>query len=1056
MNDDYSEDALVEQPAIELFGKLGYKTKNCFHEWDNGPSPLGRQTKNEVVLIPRLRDALHQLNTKSPEEAIQQAIEELTKDRSALHPVIANREVYKLIKEGVRVALNQGSEQETEVVRVVDWNHPENNDFFLASQFWISGEVYKRRMDLIGFVNGIPLILFELKASHKRLENAYKDNLRDYKNTVPQLFWYNGFVVLSNGSESKIGSMSAQWEHFNEWKKISDEHEKGVVSLETMILGTCEKGRLLDLIENFVLFSDAAGAPIKLVAKNHQFLGVNNVIKALRSIKDRQGRLGVFWHTQGAGKSFSMQFFSQKVLRKVPGNWTFVVVTDRQELDNQIYKNFAGTGAVIEPEENVRANSSTHLKQLLAEDHRYVFTLIQKFRTDRGKIHPKISDRSDVIVMADEAHRSQYDTFAQNMRDALPKAAFIGFTGTPLMAGEEKTRAVFGDYVSIYNFRQSVQDGATVTLYYENRIPELQLTNDNLNEGMQRVIEDAELDEEQERKLEREFSREYHIITREDRLEKIAEDIVGHFMGRGNRGKAMVVSIDKATAVRMYDKVQKHWKKYLGNLKKQLEKVKGEERNEILDKIKFMEETDTAVVVSQSQNEVEDMKKKGLDILPHRKRMMTEDLDTKFKDSKDRFRIGFVCAMWMTGFDVPSCSTIYLDKPMRNHTLMQTIARANRVYPDKMAGLIVDYIGVFRNLQKALAIYGTASGGGLKEGEMPVQDKSKLVDALRASIYRAVNFLSERYVDVKKIQAATGFQRVKLLDDAVEAVIVNDDSKRKYLGMASEVVALFKAILPDERAHEFTADRAVIVIIAEKIRALTPEADIEEAMEAVETLLDSSVAAEGYIIHQPLAGDKDRILDLSKIDFEGLKAKFDKSRKRIEAEKLRTSIEKKLQQLVRMNHSRVDYLEKFKEMIDEYNSGAANVETYFDRLVEFAKDLTEEEKRTISENLSEEELAVFDILSKPDIGLSTKERNQVKKAARDLLNALKAEKLVLDWRKRQQSRAQVKVAIEEILDKELPPKFTPEIYKKKCDVVYQHIYDSYFGKNQSIYRSVEA
>lgn len=1052
MSDDYSENALVEQPAIELFGKLGYEAQNCFFEKCGDGATLGRQTTNDVVLVPRLRSALQKINEKLPPQAIQQAIEEITKDRSALHPVIGNREVYKLLRDGVRITLERDGQQETEVVRVIDWNNPGNNDFFLASQFWISGEIYKRRMDLVGFVNGIPFVLFELKASHRRLENAFRDNLRDYKNTVPQLFWYNCFVVLSNGSESRIGSMSAQWEHFNEWKKISDEHEKGVVSLETMIRGACDKSRLLDIAENFVLFSDAAGAPVKLIGKNHQFLGVNNAIKALQSIKDREGRLGVFWHTQGAGKSFSMQFFSQKVLRKVPGNWTFVVVTDRQELDDQIYKNFAGTGAVVEPEASVRADSSAHLKQLLAEDHRYVFTLVQKFRTERGEVHPMISDRSDVIVMADEAHRSQYDVFAQNMRDALPKAAFIGFTGTPLMAGEEKTREVFGDYVSIYNFRQSVQDGATVTLYYENRIPELQLTNDNLNDDMHRVIEEADLDEEQQKKLEREFSREYHLVTREDRLEKIAADIVAHFMGRGHRGKAMVISIDKATAVRMYDKVQKYWKSYLAVLKKKLDGAKPEELADIQDKIDFMEQTDMAVVVSQAQNEAEDMKKKGLDILPHRKRMIAEDLDTKFKDSKDPFRIVFVCAMWMTGFDVPSCSTIYLDKPMRNHTLMQTIARANRVYADKMAGLIVDYIGVFRNLQKALAIYGTASGGGVKEGDTPVLDKNKLVEALQTAIGAASTFLKELGVDIGAIQAASGFQRVKLLDDAVEAILVDDETKRKYLGMASEVAALFKAMLPDPRAGEFTAARTVIIILAEKLRSLTAEADIEEVMGAVAGLLDRSVAAEGYIIHQPLEGDRDRILDLSRIDFDALKAKFENARKRTEAEKLRGSIEKTLARLVVLNRSRLDYLEKFKEMIDEYNSGASNVEMYFDRLVEFARDLTAEEKRTIAESLSEEELAIFDLLSKPDIGLSQNERNQLKTAARDLLNTLKAEKLVLDWRKRQQSRAQVKVAIEDVLDKELPPRFTPDIYRQKCEAVYQHIYDSYFGKDQNIYQ----
>ena len=529
----------------------------------------------------------------------------------------------------------------------------------------------------MGFINGLPLVLIELKASHKRLEDAYKDNLRTYKKDIPQLFWYNAFIILSNGSKSRIGSITSDWEHFSEWKKINSEGEHGVVSVETMIRGTCDPSRLLDLVENFTLFSELKSGLIKIVAMNHQYLGVNNAIEAVQNSRTNAGKLGVFWHTQGSGKSYSMVFFAQKILRKLPGNWTFVVLTDRDDLDIQIYKNFAGVGAVTEPEEQVRAESGSHLKQLLFEDHRYVFTLIQKFRTDKGQTYPMLSERNDVIVMTDEAHRSQYDIFALNLRNALPKAAFIGFTGTPLMAGEEKTKEVFGDYVSIYNFKQSMDDRATVPLYYENRIPELQLTNEHLNEDMEQVLEEAMLDESQERKLEREFAREYHLITRDDRLDKIAQDLVSHFMGRGFAGKAMVVSIDKATAVRMYDKVQKYWQLYLANLELRLTQTTDEEREALEKSISYMRETDMAVVVSPSQNEGEGFQKQGLDITKHRRRMVKEDLDTKFKDPKDPFRIVFVCAMWMTGFDVPSCSTIYLDKPMRNHTLMQTIARAN-------------------------------------------------------------------------------------------------------------------------------------------------------------------------------------------------------------------------------------------------------------------------------------------------------------------------------------------------------------------------------------------
>ncbi|MDO9324733.1 MAG: HsdR family type I site-specific deoxyribonuclease, partial [Methanoregula sp.] len=376
-----------------------------------------------------------------------------------------------------------------ETVRVIDWNTPANNDFFLASQFWITGDLYKRRADLIGFVNGIPLVFIELKASHRNLKRAFDENLRDYKTAIPRLFWYNALVILSNGSESRIGTITAEWEHFSEWKRISDEDEEGVISLETMLRGTCDKGRLLDLVENFTLFIAIKKGTAKVIAKNHQYLGVNNTVDALRGIRKSQGKLGVFWHTQGSGKSYSMIFFSQKVLRKISGNWTFVIVTDRVELDDQIYKNFANSGIIHEPE--AQAGSGEDLRKLLGEDHRYIFTLIQKFRTEPGVPYPVITTRDDIIVIADEAHRTQYDTLALNMRTALPNAAFIAFTGTPLIATEEKTREIFGGYVSVYNYRQSTDDGATVKLYYENRIPELQLTNLNLNKDMERIIEEA-------------------------------------------------------------------------------------------------------------------------------------------------------------------------------------------------------------------------------------------------------------------------------------------------------------------------------------------------------------------------------------------------------------------------------------------------------------------------------------------------------------------------------------------------------------------------------------
>jgi type I restriction enzyme R subunit len=815
-----------------------------------------------------------------------------------------------------------------------------------------------------------------------------------------------------------------------------------------MIQGVCEPSHLLDLVENFTLYSEAEGETAKLIAKNHQYLGVNRAIEATEQIKKNQGKLGVFWHTQGSGKSFSMVFFSQKVLRKLPGNWTFLIITDREDLDGQIYRNFASTGAVLEDEKSVRAQSAEHLKTLLnSEDHRYLFTLIQKFRTDVGEKYPKLSDRSDIIVITDEAHRSQYDQFALNMRNALPNAAFLGFTGTPLMAGEERTKQVFGDYVSIYNFKESIDDGNTVPLYYENRIPELQLTNPNLTDDMADIIDCAELDEDQERKIEREFAREYQLITREERLERVAEDIVAHFMGRGVLAKAMVISIDKATAVRMYDKVHKHWETAIVRLQKELNATDPADKPELEKRLRFFQETDMAVVVSQSQNEIEEFKKKGLDIGTHRKRIVKEDLERKFKKSDDPLRIVFVCAMWITGFDVPSCSTIYLDKPMKNHTLMQTIARANRVWREKQNGLIVDYVGIFRNLQKALAIYGTSKTGA-KQDELPIKDKLELVKLLRGAILETTVFCRDRGVDLEAIRDSTGFQREKLKDDAVATFVIDDRTRRRFQELAGHVEKLFKSLLPDPAANEFGPIRKVILVVAEKIRSEIPPADISEVMEDVAELLDKSVATEGYVI-RPSATAQNYI-DLSKIDFEALREKFEKGRKPIEMQKLRGQIAQKLVQMVRLNRTRMNFLEEFQKMIDEYNSGASNLETLFDRLMSFTKRLSEEEKRGIAEQLTEEELVIFDLLTKPNMTLSKAEEREVKKVAKDLLETLKKEKLVLDWKKRQATRAAVRYTVETLLD-QLPRVYTPEIYEQKCEQVYQHVFESYAGQASSIY-----
>ena len=1046
----YSEDELIEQPAINLLAEMGWETLNCYSKFDRSDSPLGRQTKSEVVLTFRLQPALKRLNPNASQETIAKAIEELTRSRSLMSIVEANRDIYTLLKDGVRVTISDpdGEGETVEVLQVINWEQIENNDFFAASQLWITGEMYTKRPDIVCFVNGIPLVLMEFKRIDVNLYAAYNDNLRDYKDTIPHLFWYNAFILLSNGTDSKVGSLTANWEHFAEWKRVHNEDEPPKVSLETILQALCKPERLLDVVENFILFMEVQGGLIKILAKNHQYLGVNNTIASLQQIEDNQGKLGVFWHTQGSGKSISMLFLAQKVLRKVPGNWTFVVVTDRTELDNQTYKTFASTSGVLTQQE-VHAESVVHLRQLLSEDHRYIFTLIQKFQTQGGERHPVLSKRSDIVVMTDEAHRSQYDTLALNMRTALPNAAFIAFTGTPLMVGEEKTKSVFGDYVSVYNFNQSIVDRATVPLYYENRVPTLQLLNEDFNEDIEQILEDAELDEVQEVKIEREFGREYHLITRNDRLETIAEDIVAHFMGRGYQGKAMVISIDKATTVKMFDKVQKYWKRYIERLKSELTTSTGNDRIFLEERIRYMEATDMAVVVSPGQNEIDDLRQKGVDIIPHRTRMNSEDLDTKFKDPEDPFRIVFVCAMWITGFDVPSCSTIYLDKPQRNHTLMQTIARANRVFGDKNNGLIVDYIGVFRDLEKALAIY--ATGADAEGNQKPIADKSELVEKLRAAIADITECCESLGIDLGAAQTDTAWQNISYINAAMERILINDETKKRYLQSTTNIIKLYKAILPDPNAHEFTQICQLINTIAQKIRNLTSPADISSVVAEVENLLDQSIAPESYLIQTPPNPYTTEQVDLSQIDFEQLREQFGTAHKRIEAERLKGAINAKLASMIRLNRSRMDYQGKFEQMIAEYNTGTLGVQDYFEQLFDFADELHQEDQRTTTEDLSEEELAVFDLLTRHEPHLTVPERDEVKTAVKRLLATLKQEKLVLDWRKRTQSKAEVKDTVNIILDAELPQPYTPELFGPKTEAVYQHIYDSYYGEGKSIY-----
>ncbi len=903
--------------------------------------------------------------------------------------------------------------------------------------------------------------MIELKKPGVPARAAFDGNLTHYKQQIPALFWSNALLIASNGTDSRVGSLTADWGRWVEWKRIEREDEARRVSLETMLCGTCDRTRLLDLVENFTLFSEHQAGLVKIIAQNHQFLGVNNAVrKMLEARKLGHGRGGVFWQTQGSGKSFSMVFFAQKVLRKLAGNWTFVIVTDRVELDGQIARTFKATGAVSAAAgDECHAASGAHLRELLRGNLRYVFTLVHKFQTPE-----LLCDRSDVIVLTDEAHRSQYDTLALNMRAALPRAMFLAFTGTPLIAGEERTKEVFGDYVSIYDFQQSIEDGATVPLFYENRTPELQLVNPDLNEDIYRLIEDAELDAEQEARLEKVLGRQYHLITRDDRLETVARDIVRHLLDRGMLanavGKAMVVSIDKATALRMHDKVKVHWAAATARVQRELgelhyqpggdmtpEQARRDARlAELKQRLSVLTSTDMAVIVSPGQNEIQQMQQLGLSIEPHRKRMNESQpgLDERFKDTDDPLRLVFVCAMWLTGFDAPSCSTVYLDKPMRNHSLMQAIARANRVFPGKHSGVIVDYANVFASLEKALAIYGAG-----KDGKTPVRDKQQLVEELRKAVVDATAFCAAHGVMLAEIEATPvgSIERLSRIQDGMNALISPDPLRRDFFAQQRLVSTLYHAVKPDPSALESASRVACLATLADAIRArLHPNpAEISQVIGRINGLLDASIT--GHEVRQP----GPPALDLSKINFEALAQRFKESRHRnTDLEVLKAAIRAQLEKMIRLNRTRADFAERFAALIESYNAGSATIEALYAELLALSKGLNDEQERHVREQLSEEELVLFDILTRPAPELSTAERAEVKKVARELLTRLKT-LLVLNWRQKSAARSQLKLTIEDTLDNGLPRAYTPELYNRKCSAIFEHMFESYSERSAGIY-----
>ena len=1042
MSHDYSENILVQESSGQLLEReLGWEVAFAYNTEKLGEDgSFGRKSYKEILLTRYFREALLRLNPWITPGQMEEAQKIMQRHLSTASLLQINEEKYFLIRDGIPVTVKKpGGRTETKNAVVIDFQNPGNNHFLAIKELKIHGDLYRRRTDIVGFVNGLPLLFVELKKNTVDVRDAYTNNYTDYLDTIPHLFYYNAFLILSNGTEAKVGTLGSKYEFFHEWKRLS-EQDQGSVALETMLRGICKKENFLDLLENFILYDHSGGHTAKILARNHQYLGVNEAVKAYEGRKLNNGKLGVFWHTQGSGKSYSMVFLAQKIRRKFAGSPTIVVLTDRDELNTQISDTFENCGLLGKTKASqFIASSGDDLIQKLRGNPSFIFTLIQKF--NKPEAEPIYPDH-DILIMSDEAHRSQYGIFADNMVRLLPTASRIGFTGTPLLSNDNITERTFGGYISVYDFKRAVEDGATVPLYYENRGDKILdiKNNPELTDRILDAIERADLDVDQQDKLEAEFAKEIHILTAAPRLEAIARDFVKHYSDLWTSGKAMFVCLNKVTCVRMYDMVQKYWAEEIAALKGRIKQATQQEAQELERKLQWMMETEMAVVISQEQNEMQTFRKWNLDIQYHREKMEKRELDKEFKDSANPLRVVFVCAMWLTGFDVKCLSCLYLDKPLKAHTLMQTIARANRVAEGKSNGLIIDYIGIVKALRKALADY-TANVDG-NSGTDPTVDKEKLIARILETIGAAEQFLNEHGFDLGQLISAAGFEKLALLQTAANAVSDTIEEKKTFQTYASELLRLMKYADREDIAPDVRKRYEAIAAIYGELKKKRRSASNVDLMVEINNILNDYVrveqAAEGIV--------PSRQFDISKIDFDLLRREFARAKKKnLVMKDLDELIRVRLDSMLFNNADRIQYDERYQAIIEDYNSqqDRATIERTFDELMQLVKDMDQEEQRYAREGFSsDEELSLYDLLFSEN--LSKQDIQKLKGVAADLLQKVKAKIAELDhWTDKQETKAAVDNLIRDTLWSELPSCYDEPSISRYRQKIYEYVYTRY-------------
>ncbi len=1014
-------ESAVESAALAWLESLGWEVK---HGPEIAPGELFAERTNygEVVLADRLRQALERLNPDLPAEALEDAFRKLTNPEGATL-VARNHAVHRMLVDGVSVEYKRpdGSIAGAQV-RVLDFDEPENNDWLAVNQFTVIENKHNRRPDIVLFVNGLPLAVIELKnpADEKATIWTALQQLQTYKDEIPSLFAYNEVLVISDGVEARIGTLTAGREWFKPWRTITGESlaPAAMPELHVLLEGVFEKRRFLDLIRYFIVFEDVGGGTFeKKMAGYHQFHAVNVAVEeTLRAIgierlaegtvREEPGvyeagrkpggapgdrRIGAVWHTQGAGKSLTMVFYAGRIIQHpAMKNPTIVVLTDRNDLDDQLFNKFSRCQELLR-QQPVQAESRADLRRKLdVEAGGVIFTTIQKFFPDeKGDQHPVLSKRRNIVVIADEAHRSQYDFidgFARHMRDALPGAAFIAFTGTPLELDDRNTRQVFGDYISIYDIERAVQDGATVPIYYESRLAKLALDESErpkIDPEFEEVTEGEEV--ERKEKLKTKWAQLEAVVGAKKRLKLLAQDIVEHFERRLEvlDGKAMVVCMSRRICVDLYNEIvalRPEWH--------------------------HADDDKGAIKVVMTGNASDPPEWQ-----PHiRNRDRREALANRFRDPEDPLKMVIVRDMWLTGFDAPPLHTMYIDKPMRGHTLMQAIARVNRVFRDKPGGLVVDYIGLAYELKQALATY-TESGG---TGRTAIDQEEAV--AVMLEKYEICCDLFHGF-DWSKWITGTPQERLALLPAALEHILAQENGKERLLQAVTELSKAFALVVPREEALRIRDDVAFFQAVRSALAKRTPaESKTEEELDhAVRQIIDKAIAPEGVIDIFAAAGLPKP--DISILSEEFLAEVRGMPQKNLAVEVLRKLLEGEIKARHRKNVVQArSFAEMLERAIRRYQNRTIEAAQVIEELIQLAREMREADRRGEKLGLSEEELAFYDALETNDSAVKVLGDETLRTIARELVQAVRRN-VTIDWTVRENVRAQLRVIVKRILRK---------------------------------------